>query len=139
MDRNACKLRCAQISTEDFALLCLSYISTATRSGNLRYSRRRSSKSSQACMIRFVLLSRLFGSGMCRKLRKGVCKTMNDVIMARSGGTLCSRVLYRRWTSKMSDESQVNTCSWRDTTAKWSECVHGDATNKHGTDSAIFW
>lgn len=76
--------------------------------------------------------------GLMCKIMKVVCKPMDDAVTVRSSGTLYSTVLYRPWIGKMSDGTWVSTCLYRETRAKWPECVTSDATDKHRTCSVIF-
>lgn len=67
----------------------------------LRRDERQSRHNLTAPVMFFHLV--LLDTGTCQKLRRGVCKTMNDVVILRSDVTLYSRVLYWRSFWKMSD------------------------------------
>lgn len=133
MDCNVYKLQCGPYLPTISPQFVAPWCSQTTRSEGRRWPARQAPKSSQANMDGLDLSSLLTDTETCRKLRRGVCKTMHDVLRVRSGRTLYSKVLYRICFRKMSGH-----VSRSGTRSQWSECVDSDGTDKHATFSALF-
>lgn len=101
-----------------------------------RLTKRRARHKSTSTVLFFRLV--MLDMGTCQKLRRWLCKTVDDFVMKWHGGTLYSGLLYRRWFEKMSDATWVPTCAWRGTRSQSSKCVDGDATVKQRTYLSIF-